>query len=50
MSKVTFALLLLFSAAIYDPPRTLRLLDSQMQTFGWKLKSAFNQVLPKWSR
>jgi hypothetical protein len=57
MSKVTIALLLLLSAAIWDPQRTFKLLDSHVQTLGLnvqalgsKLKSALIQARPRWSK
>ena len=52
MSKALLALLMLASAATYDPPRALEWVGPQARAFGGKLKAALdpNRWLPGLSR
>ena len=52
MSKALLAILMLASAATYDPPRALEWVAPQAHAFGGKLKAAldFNRWLPQLSR
>jgi hypothetical protein len=52
MPKVVFALLLVFSAAIYQRQWTLGLIDSSLRTFGYKLSSdlQINRYIPQWAQ
>jgi hypothetical protein len=52
MSKMMFALLMLASTAVYDPPRALEWVKPHAQAFGSKLKSALdvNRLLPQLSQ